>query len=68
MRRPVVSVEQTGMLNGRLHPKREGENNRRGGRRRRHCGLAGRARHRVFVGALMRKSLKVRRGGFTAND
>jgi hypothetical protein len=54
MRRSVVSVEQTEMLNGRLHPKREGENNCRGRRRRRHCGLARRARNRVFVGALMR--------------
>lgn len=53
MRRPVVSVEQTGMLDGRLHPKREGENNRRGSRRRRHCGMARRARHRSLVGALM---------------
>jgi hypothetical protein len=53
MRRPDVSVDRTEMLNARLQHEREGQDNCRGSRRRHHCGLACRAGHRAFVGALM---------------
>ena len=53
MRRPDVSVDRTEMPNARLQHEREGQDNCRGCRRGRHCGLARRAGHRAFVGALM---------------